>query len=248
MISRSVHEWGRLARTSQTASKLQKILYGNGVRSNSSAVLSAEIASTKAVPPPNIIPNVPLWQRLGPLTQTFQAYGRAQRNRPYATQLCSSLVIYALGDISAQRIRGEEYEVTSTGRNLIIGGTAAIPGYLWFMFLGRHFNYASKIRSIATKVFVNQLVFTPVFNTYFFSMQTLLAGDGIDGAIERVKKTVPISMYNSIKLWPVITAFSFTYVDQHYRALFHGVIAIGWQSYLSWLNAKAASEETRSRS
>ena len=35
-----------------------------------------------------------------------------------------------------------------------------------FMFLGNHFNYPSQILSIATKVAVQQAVFTPVFNSY----------------------------------------------------------------------------------
>src|SRR5271156_1707587 len=35
-----------------------------------------------------------------------------------------------------------------------------------FMFLGNHFNYSSQILSIATKVAVQQAVFTPVFNSY----------------------------------------------------------------------------------
>jgi len=35
-----------------------------------------------------------------------------------------------------------------------------------FMFLGNHFNYSSQVLSIATKVAVQQAVFTPVFNSY----------------------------------------------------------------------------------
>jgi hypothetical protein len=34
------------------------------------------------------------------------------------------------------------------------------------MFLGNHFNYSSQVLSIATKVAVQQAVFTPVFNSY----------------------------------------------------------------------------------
>ena len=40
------------------------------------------------------------------------------------------------------------------------------------MYLGTKFNYPSKILSLATKVVVNQIVFTPVFNSYFFGMQS----------------------------------------------------------------------------
>ena len=86
-----------------------------------------------------------------------------------------------------------------------------------FLFLGRNFNYSSKIASIVTKVAVNQAVFTPVFNTYFFGMQALLTGEHTSGIIARVKATVPTSMLNSLKLWPAVTAFSFTFLAPQYR-------------------------------
>ena len=115
------------------------------------------------------------------------------------------------------------------------------------MYLGTIFNYPSKILSLATKVVVNQIVFTPVFNSYFFGMQSLLSGDSFADAWERIKRTVPASFINSLKLWPAVTAFNFTYVSPQYRALLAGVVAVGWQTYLSLLNYKAANEEKRMR-
>ena len=104
------------------------------------------------------------------------------------------------------------------------------------MYLGTIFNYPSKLLSLATKVVVNQIVFTPVFASYFFGMQSLLSGDSFPDAWERIKRTVPTAFVNSCMLWPAVTAFNFTYVVPQYRALFAGVVAVGWQSYLSWLN------------
>lgn len=39
-----------------------------------------------------------------------------------------------------------------TGRALMIGGLAAVPGYKWFLWLGNSFNYGSKVLSLTTKV------------------------------------------------------------------------------------------------
>ena len=138
-----------------------------------------------------------------------------------------------------------------------------------FMFLGRSFNYGSKTLSLGTKVVVNQIVFTPVFNSYFFGMQALLSGDGIIEVWEHIKRTVPTSFINSWKLWPAVTAFNFTFIQPQFRAVFagastsipqqlitsgcvadtsQGLVAIGWQSYLSWLNQRAANEERPARS
>lgn len=74
-------------------------------------------------------------------------------------------------------------------------------------------------------------------------MQTLLAGASFDEIVQRIKHTVPTSWINSCKLWPAVTAFSFTYIPIQYRSIFGGVIAIGWQTYLSLLNQRAAAKE-----
>ena len=113
------------------------------------------------------------------------------------------------------------------------------------MFLGSHFNYSSKILSLTTKVVVNQLVFAPVFISYFFGMQSFLSGGSLPEIWERIQRTVPISFVNSCKLWPAATAFSFTFIGPQYRNIFAGFVAVGWQTYLSCLNRKA--EEAVSR-
>ncbi|CAG8960818.1 hypothetical protein HYFRA_00002355 [Hymenoscyphus fraxineus] len=201
-----------------------------------------------SIPVPNTVATLPLWQRLGPLSRGFRAYGNSQRKRPYTTQFCSSLVIYFLGDLSAQNINGDEYDPKRTIRALFISAGSSIPSYKWFMFLGNNFNYTSKVLSLATKVTVNQVCFTPIFNTYFFGMQSLLSGDSLQEVWERIKRTVPTSMMNSCKLWPAVTAFSFTFIEAQYRSIFAGVIAIGWQTYLSYLNRQAEIAEAREKS
>ncbi|KAJ4384520.1 hypothetical protein N0V86_000119 [Didymella sp. IMI 355093] len=207
----------------------------------------------------------PSWLWLEPVIEPFRAYGRVQQRRPYLTQLVSSLVIYFVGDLVAQSIaapeekdvveeeeaeeRGwvqqwsEDRDWARTARALVIGGISSIPSYKWFLWLSMNFNYSSKILSLTTKVVVNQILFTPIFNSYFFGMQTLLAGASFDEIVERIKNTVPTSWINSCKLWPAVTAFSFTYIPIQYRSIFGGVIAIGWQTYLSLLNQRAAAQE-----
>ena len=112
-----------------------------------------------------------------------------------------------------------------------------------FLFLGDHFNYTSKPLSIFVKVCVQQAVFTPVFNSYFFGMQAALTGEAPSGIIERVKNTVPTSMWNSLKLWPAVTAFSFWFIRPEYRFMFSGIFAVCWQGYLSFLNRREEKEE-----
>lgn len=102
--------------------------------SNSNPRTKAEDpASGTSIPVPNTVATLPLWQRLGPLSSGFRAYGRSQRKRPYTTQFVSSLVVFFLGDLGAQRINGDEYDPARSGRALVIGGMASIPSYKWFV-------------------------------------------------------------------------------------------------------------------
>jgi protein Mpv17 len=169
----------------------------------------------------------PAYFWLDSLSVPLRAFARAQEKRPYLTQFLSTLIVYLAGDLSAQKLvpadPDEPYSPFRTARALIIGGIAAIPGYRWFLWLGRSFNYSSKVLSLAVKVTVNQLVFPPIFNTYFFGMQSFLTGGSPTEIWERIANTVPISWLNSLKLWPAVTAFSFTFVPLHYRSIFAGM-------------------------
>lgn len=125
-----------------------------------------------------------------------------QKRRPLLTQWESTLVIYYLGDLSAQ-VAGTNvfidgpYEPIRGLRALIIGAIISIPSYKWFLWLGRQFNYKSHTLSIAAKVLFSQMVFTPLFNTYFFGMQSLLSGSTFAETKRRVVETVPVSWKNS---------------------------------------------------
>lgn len=96
-----------------------------------------DAANGTSVPVANTVANLPIWHRLGPLSRSFQAYGRSQRNHPLKTQFFSALVIFSLGDLSAQSINGDEYDPARTLRALVIGAGAAIPSYKWFVSFAR---------------------------------------------------------------------------------------------------------------
>ena len=103
----------------------------NTVKSRQKSSTNSTTDEGKTIPTSNTVTALPLWQRLGPLSIGFNAYAKAQRNNPYTTQFCSSLVIYLCGDLAAQNIGHEEYDPWRTMRNIIIGGICAIPSYKW---------------------------------------------------------------------------------------------------------------------
>ncbi|KAK7516147.1 Mpv17/PMP22 family protein [Phyllosticta citriasiana] len=217
---------------------------GRRAKSTESETTGVQRERRDAASKPNITPAAPAWVWLEPAMRPLRSFERAQARRPLLVQLISSVCIWFLGDLSAQSISSTEedggYSPMRALRAVVIGGIFSIPSYKWFMWLGRSFNFSSQILSLATKTLFNQLTFAPFFNTYFFMMQSLLSGATVEETVERVKRTVPISWINSCKLWPAVTAFSFAFVPAQFRSIFVGVIAIGWQTWLSLLNQRAA--------
>lgn len=204
-------------------------------------------------PLPFTIPG-PGWGWINPLATPFRAYSGMQKRRPLLTQWESTLVIYFLGDLSAQTVgsnfysdEGATYEPIRGLRALVIAATISIPSYKYFLWLGRNFNYGSHWVSILVKIVVNQTFFTPIFNTYFFGMQSLLSGCNLEQTKRRIVDTVPVSFVNSWKVWPAVTAFSFTFIQPQNRSVFAGGIAIFWQTYLSWLNKNAERAEGQAK-
>ncbi|KAL7938654.1 hypothetical protein V8C35DRAFT_288780 [Trichoderma chlorosporum] len=184
----------------------------------------------------NAVAPLPLWQRLGPVTRVAQAYARSQQKRPYVTQTISTIFIFFSADLVAQSMNDDEYDPVRTARNVFIGAGTAIPAYKWFQFLAKNFNYSSRAVTLGVKIVMNQLLFATYMNVYFFSMQALLTGEGITGAVQRVRDTLVTSWINSCKIWPFVMAFNLSYVPLEYRALFAGFVNLGWQAYLSLLN------------
>ncbi|OQD70785.1 hypothetical protein PENPOL_c001G09517 [Penicillium polonicum] len=192
--------------------------------------------------------------------KSLGAYSQIQAKRPYTTQICTTIVVWLCGDLGAQFLfssndvkdeeiksstqRGEiqknlpssHYDPWRTARHLTVGIVASIPSYEWFMFLHRRFNFASSIASLATKVVVQQAVFTPVFNTYFFTIQSLLSGASVEDTLVRLQLALPTSIANGVKVWTGVAIISFMYVPPQFRSVFSGCIAVAWQTYLSWMN------------
>lgn len=105
--------------------------------------------------------------------------------------------------------------------------------------MSTHFNYSSRALSLAAKVLFNQFTFAIAFSSYFFGAQALLSGESIQNTIDRVIHIVPTVWTNSWKVWPLSTAITLTFIPLEFRAVFTGVVAIGWQTYLSWMNRRA---------
>jgi len=139
--------------------------------------------------------------------------------------------------------KDKPYDPIRTLRMITIGGVLSAPSYRWFLFLSNLFSRFPKPVAVALRVMVNQILFTPVFLTAFFSLQSLLSGSTTGETADYVQQIMPTAYKNSCQLWPAVSAINFYWIKLEYRSIFSGVVAIGWNAYLSFLSQKAAVEE-----
>jgi protein Mpv17 len=225
----------RLQRRSLLSTPFKRSQSNHSPPTKYSTTPANDASSTNLTAASRTIPG-PIWI----WTEPLNSYSRLHSRRPYTLQIISATIIYLIGDLFAQSVaptppleaaassppddtlKKSTYDPARTVRALIIGSSAAVPGYHWFLYLAQNFNYKSKVISIVVKVLINQVVFTPIFNSYFFGMQSALSGASLRDIVERIKHTVPRSWINSWKIWPAVTAFSFTFVRVELRGLFAG--------------------------
>lgn len=179
------------------------------------------------------------------LVAPLSAYRRAAQTRPYIVQFSTSLLVWFTGDVLAQSIEQSSqptssWDIPRTLRALAIGAGAAIPLYHWHMFLGNLFTTLPRWTGIAARVATQQAIFPPVFNTYFFFTQAVLNGATAAEGAARVRAALITSWVNSMRIWPAVTAVNFAFVPPELRSLVPGLVAVGWQCYLSILNQRTA--------
>ncbi|ENH66590.1 Protein SYM1, partial [Fusarium oxysporum f. sp. cubense race 1] len=139
-----------------------------------------------------------------------------QKRQPYITQLCTTPLVYCVGDLGAQAI--------------------------WFMFLGHRFNYESAPLSTGVKALVNQAIYTPLVNVYFFGAHAFLSGENVATASKRIETGVALNIPRSILYWPLVTTLNFTYVQSQSRSIAASTAAVFWQSYMSYLNHRVETQ------
>lgn len=122
---------GKSARLHQLVSPIQK----KPKATLTEKAVSKGIPAGTHISKSNISYGVRLRQRFGSPYKLIEAYARAQKSRPYATQIGSLVLIWCCGDLLAQKLEEEDYNPWRTLRHMVTGAIFAVPGYKW---CGRH--------------------------------------------------------------------------------------------------------------
>lgn len=192
--------------------------------------------------------------------RTFRVwYDGCLQKSPLLTKCITSGVLFALGDMLAQRLEanGEpraheavaekpvsepSWDYKRTARMVIWGGVLFAPvGHGWYNLLERMVRSSGKA-AVMQKIALDQLVYTPPLTLAFFTTTKLMEEATMDkfpyATSHAFDKLVPTLKVNWT-VWPVIHLCTFTVVPLQYRILFINCMSIGWSAFLSLMSNKA---------
>ena len=183
--------------------------------------------------------------------KAFNTYNHYLKTAPFATNFFTTGFLFGAGDVIAKYALPSEntrqieksFDYNRTARAVFYGSVIFSPiGNKWMYFLQRKVHWPGKSTSnsglnTVSKVLVDQLLFAPASLVFYFSTMTIME-HGLD--TELIKKKLHNSGWSSLLtnwcVWPFIQLFNFKYVKVQHRLLMVNVIAIFWNTFLSFKN------------
>lgn len=171
----------------------------------------------------------------------FSWYKRKLDSHPLLTKGITSGFISASGDGVCQYFASPSSSVSfdwlRNARFFIMGSLVVAPcTHFWYGFLNVHlFPGPSTFVTVSKRVIADQLGFAVLFQPSFMGILWFMEGrKGIPGQLVEV---VPALLMANWSLWIPAMSVNFAYVPLRFQVLFGNVVALLWNTYLSYKSA-----------
>ncbi|KAI8079725.1 sym-1 [Halteromyces radiatus] len=172
-------------------------------------------------------------------------YNRLLSKYPIFVQSISTSCLFGTGDLIAQQLiekQGlEKHDMARTGRMMIFGGLVAGPALSnWYRVLEHNVKGSTPVKALLKKVAVDQFLCAPVFIGVFFSVQGWMEGKSVEEIKQKLDHGYTTAVINNYKLWPAVQLVNFYFIPLNHRLMMTNLVALGWNSYLSWINHRSS--------
>lgn len=168
--------------------------------------------------------------------------------RPVITQSWSSMILWGIGDIVAQKVVPPQPAIGNSKPGIdwqrvarfgLFGGLIAGPVMSnWYRVLDKTVNFTSANKTLFARVGLDQLAFAPCFISVIFSTLGFMEGKNVAQVKDKLQSTWWTALQNNWKLWPAVQLINFKLTPLPYRLLVVNTVSIGWNTYLSVLNSE----------
>lgn len=177
------------------------------------------------------------------------------RKHPKKTNAVMTGSLFGAGDIIAQIFfpskEGDgKYDYMRTTRSVVYGSMVfSFIGDKWFRFVNNKLVLPRTAPSHWTntiyRVTVDQLLFAPALIPLYFGSLTLMEGKSLSVAKHKIDERWWETLRNSWFVWPPFQLLNFSLVPVQHRLLAANCLAIFWNTYLSYKNSVALSEDDK---
>jgi protein Mpv17 len=179
----------------------------------------------------------------GGINGVWKRYEELLDEKPLLIKALTSMVGFMLGDILAQVFiqKNDKFDFARLARltsfGFLIHGTSSH----WFygMLDGKIPGTSAKV--VFTKVFIDQVLWNPIFGVMFFSYVAMLEAKGIAYVVNKTKNELLTQVTGSWKVWPLAHAINFRFVPSSQRVLYINTIQIGYNCFLSLISNREAA-------
>ena len=175
----------------------------------------------------------------------WAAYESQLEKNPMVVKALTSFTGFMIGDLLAQFFieKKKEYDFYRTLRLASFGFFVHGTTSHWFygMLDGRIPGKGAG--AVASKVFIDQVLWNPIFGVMFFSYMGLLEGSGVQGTITKIKRDLMTQVTGSWTVWPLAHAINFRFVPTEQRVLYINTIQIFYNCFLSIIGSKPVDVE-----
>jgi len=94
--------------------------------------------------------------------------------------------------------------------------------------------------AVASKVFIDQVLWNPIFGIMFFGYMGVFEGSGVAGTVAKIKSDLMTQVTGSWTVWPVAHAINFRFIPTDQRVLYINTIQIFYNCFLSIIGNREA--------
>ena len=177
-------------------------------------------------------------------------YKTMLKEHPITTKSTTSSAIMAVSDVICQEITKEaptrkNEKAPSLDYLRILH--VAITGYVWsgpvshywYAILNKMVKVEHPIGRLATSIFLDAIIFSPVAVSGYFSVRSILEGTNIEGIRHKLTTRFVPTVVGAWKFWPAANIVNFGVVPLQFRVLYNNALSLFWTGYLTHVNAKA---------
>ncbi|XP_069028419.1 protein Mpv17 isoform X1 [Embiotoca jacksoni] len=174
----------------------------------------------------------------GRMAVLWRSYQSLMTKYPWTVQLVTAGSLVGVGDVISQQLierRGlAHHNVPRTARMMSIGFFFVGPVIgSWYKILDRLVVGGTK-SSAMKKMLVDQLCFAPGFLASFLGLSGALNGLTVDENLAKLKRDYTDALISNYYLWPPVQIANFYFIPLHHRLAVVQVVAVAWNSYLTW--------------